>query len=74
MPYFSNSLPWVMKNRNSAAVRPKVLKFTQASVLIMRQITSLATARTAKNRVIRRVRIIQPSGCIGRASSITSFR
>src|SRR5690606_12140335 len=50
--YVSNSRPWVRMNRNSAAVRPKVLKLTQASVDISRQTASFATARAKKKALI----------------------
>ena len=63
-----------MKNRKIAAVRPKVLNCTQASVDMVRQITSLRKARAKKKAVTRRVSFIQPSSRSGMTSSITNCR
>ncbi len=54
--------------------KPNVLKFTQVSVDIVRQMASFAMARPKKNAANRFVMIIQPASVKGIAPSITILR
>ncbi len=62
-----------MKKMNTDAGSPNVLKLTQASVDMLRQISSFRTASARKKAATRQVSLRQPSSLSGRASDSTKL-